>query len=181
MTNKLRIDIKTVIAIVAINVVGSLVLGLLLGSFVFMEVSGSYDYGYLKINGYESGELIYVVGYETGHLVAFIIVNFCAYMFCKARKKEFISETSGLLTKKDGLSWHVQKYKNTEIAILSVQAVIFLVIQLFFKEHGAFSVIYRALGIPLGFIVSILVMAALQISHIVASQYYWRIRYYMGV
>lgn len=181
MTNKLRIDIKTVIVIVAINVIGSLLLGWLLGAISFFEVSGSYDYEYLKIKGYESGKLIYAVGYETGHLVGYIIVNFVVYLLYKPRKKDFLFQTEGLLTKKDGLVWHLDRYKNTEIAILIVQSIIFLVLQLCFKEHSAFALIYRALGIPFGFVGSILVMAALQISHIVASQYYWRIRYYMGI
>lgn len=179
--SKLKIDIKTVIAVVAINVLGCLLLGRLLGSVSFFEVYGTYDYGYLKINGYEQGKVIYAISYEAGHLAGYIIVNFLVYLLCKSRKKVFISQTKGLLTKKDGLIWHLQKYKNTEIAILSIQAIIFLVIQLLFKEHSAFALIYRVLGVPIGFVGSILVMGALQISHIIASQYYWRIRYYMGI
>lgn len=102
------------------------------------------------------------------------------YRLIKERRTIFIRETSGKIPTKDGVHYHLNKYKIVEAIEIVGVAVASLVNAIITDTFNItpFYIFYRYCGIPLGFVLSAAVMCAAQLAAILSAQNYWRADYF---
>ena len=123
--------------------------------------------------------LVWEITFEICFLIAFIISHIIFSILYKSRRKAFIEDTKGLITKKDGLVYHIKRYWFNDVIVLSIQAVLFVILFLIKPTLSPIAIIYRLCGVPLGVIVSALALAVIYVNHILWAQYHWRVKHYM--
>ena len=123
--------------------------------------------------------LVWEITFEICFLIAFIVSHIIFSMINKTRRKAFIEDTKGLITKKDGLIYHIKSYGLNDIVIIGVQVVLCLILFLIKASLCPLSIIYRFCGLPLGVIISATFLAVLYVNHILWAQYHWRVKHYM--
>ena len=116
-------------------------------------------------------EICFLIAYITSHTIFSI-----AY---KSRRKEFIKDTKGLVTKKDGLVYHINHHGANDIVIIAVQVIAFLILFLTKNSLCPMAIIYRFCGVPLGIITSAIFLTIIQVNHVLWAQYNWRVSHYM--
>ena len=123
--------------------------------------------------------LVWDITYEICFLIAYIIFHIVFSIAYKSRRKEFIKDTKGLITKKDGLIYHINHYLVNDIVIIAVQMLAFLILFLNKNSLCPIAIIYRVCGVPLGIIASTIFLTATYVNHVVWAQYNWRVSHYM--
>ena len=123
--------------------------------------------------------LIWNITYEICFLLSYIIFHIIFYIAYKSRRKEFIDNTRGLISKKDGLIYHVKKYWLSDIWIIFIQVVAYLILFLLNRSFCPIAIIYRFCGVLFGVIVSIVFLIVMYINHVIFAQYRWRVNHYM--
>lgn len=176
MKSKARFDIKTTIIIVFFTYAGSLFLTFWLNEGV--SFSGIYN-EYLKNYVAKNEKLTYAVVWEVCFFCSYIIANLITYCFQKKQKKDFLSTTKGLISKKNGLFWHLRRNWMTELLILAILTAITIITYITSPHFSPFGIVYRLCGITCGGLLTPLLIAIFQLNHIVFSQYRWRISHYM--
>ena len=123
--------------------------------------------------------LVWDITYEICFLIAYVIFHIVFCIAYKSRCKEFIKDTKGLITKKDGLIYHIKNYWINDVVIIVLQVVAYLILFLSKKSLCPIAIIYGFCGVPLGIIASTIFLTAIHITHILWSQYNWRVSHYM--
>ena len=155
----------------------SLILGFFLEEAVHFSALFELKIFAERINA--NDPLVWDITHEICFLIAYVI---CHIVFCiayKSRHKEFIKDTKGLITKKDGLIYHIKHYWTSDAVIIAVQVVVYLTLFLSKETLCPVAIIYRFCGITLGLIISAIFLAAIHINHILWAQYNWRVTHYM--
>ena len=125
----------------------------------------------------KNGEYIFSVAQEICFLISFVVANMILHVYEKGWRKQFLQDTKGLIPIKEGLAYHIQNHIIAETIIVSVCAIGFLTLYLIDSSLSPAGILYRACGIPLGFLVSVLFLIAIQTGHIMLAQYRWRINF----
>ena len=123
--------------------------------------------------------LVWDITYEICFLIAYIIFHIIFLIAYKSRRKEFIKETKGLITKKDGLIYHIKHYFVNDVVIIALQVVAYLILFLSRNSLCPIAIIYRLCGTPLGIIASAIFLAVIHVNHVLLAQYNWRVSHYM--
>lgn len=122
--------------------------------------------------------VVWDITFEICFLLAYIICHVIFSIAYKSRRKEFIEDTKGLITKKDGLVYHLENHLLTDAIIILVQTVVYLALFLCKRTLCPIAIIYRS-GIPFGLIIGTVVLIVIHINHILLAQYNWRVSHYM--
>lgn len=176
MKSKAKIDIKTTIIIVFFTYAVSLLLTFWLNEAV--DFSGIYN-EYLGTYVAKNANLTYSVVWEICFLCAYIIANLIAYFLPRKRRREFLSETKGLIPIKQGLFWHLRNNWATELLILTILSAITIGCYFVAPHFSPLGIVYRLCGPVFGTFLTPLFIALFQHNHILFSQYRWRISHYM--
>ena len=145
----------------------------------FVRLSAIYKLDFFAERIDIDNPLVWEITFEICFLIAFIISHIIFSMINKARRNAFIEDTMGLITKKDGLIYHIKSYGLNDIVIIGVQVVLCLILFLIKASFSPMAIIYRLCGVPLGVIVSALALAVIYVNHILWAQYHWRVKHYM--
>ena len=145
----------------------------------FVRFSGLFEFELFNERINSDDKLVWEITFEICFLIAFIIFHIIFSMINKTRRKAFIEDTMGLITKKDGLIYHIKSYGLNDIVIIGVQVVLYLILFLIKASLCPLSIIYRFCGLTLGVIISATFLAVLYVNHILWAQYHWRVKYYM--
>ena len=176
MLKKYKIEPKSCIYVIA-TYLCSWGMAYLLEEFVRLSAIYKLDFFAERID--IDNPLVWEITFEICFLIAFIISHIIFSMINKARRNAFIEDTMGLITKKDGLIYHIKSYGLNDIVIIGVQVVLCLILFLIKASLCPLSIIYRFCGLPLGVIISATFLAVLYVNHILWAQYHWRVKYYM--
>ena len=155
----------------------SLILAYFLEEFVRFSALFELKFFAERINA--DDPLVWDITYEICFLIAYVIFHIVFCIADKSRCKEFIKDTKGLITKKDGLIYHIKHYLINDVVIIALQVVAYLILFLSKKALCPMAIIYRFCGVPLGIIVSTIFLTAIHINHILWAQYNWRVSHYM--
>ena len=176
MLKKYKIEPKSCIYVIA-TYLCSWGMAYLLEEFVRLSAIYKLDFFAERID--IDNPLVWEITFEICFLIAFIISHIIFSMINKARRNAFIEDTKGLITKKDGLIYHIKSYGLNDIVIIGVQVVLCLILFLIKASLCPLSIIYRFCGLPLGVIISATFLAVLYVNHIIWAQYHWRVKHYM--
>ena len=176
MLKKYKIEPKSCIYVIA-TYLCSWGMAYLLEEFVRLSAIYKLDFFAERID--IDNPLVWEITFEICFLIAFIISHIIFSMINKARRNAFIEDTMGLITKKDGLIYHIKSYGLNDIVIIGVQVVLCLILFLIKASLCPLSIIYRFCGLPLGVIISATFLAVLYVNHIIWAQYHWRVKHYM--
>ena len=154
---------------------------LLLAYFLeeFTRFSALFDLKFFAQRINTDDPLIWDITFEICFLLAYIV---CHAIFCiayKSRRKEFIENTKGLITKSVGLIYHLKNHWISDTMIICIQIIAYLALFLSKKSFCPTAIIYRFCGFPLGLIASVVFLVAIHLAHTVLAQYNWRVSYYM--
>lgn len=145
----------------------------------FVRFSALFDLKFFADRIDVDNPLVWDTTYEICFLIAYIILHIVFYIAYKLRRKEFIKDTKGLITKKDGLIYHIKHYFVNDIIIIVLQVVAFMILFLIKNSLCPIAIIYRICGIPLGTIASAIFLTSIHINHVLWAQYNWRVSHYM--
>ena len=176
MLKKYKIEPKSCIYVIA-TYLCSWGMAYLLEEFVRLSAIYKLDFFAERID--IDNPLVWEITFEICFLIAFIVSHIIFSMINKTRRKAFIEDTKGLITKKDGLIYHIKSYGLNDIVIIGVQVVLCLILFLIKASLCPLSIIYRFCGLPLGVIISATFLAVLYVNHILWAQYHWRVKHYM--
>ena len=154
---------------------------LLLAYFLeeFTRFSALFDLKFFAQRINTDDPLIWDITFEICFLLAYIV---CHAIFCiayKSRRKEFIENTKGLITKSVGLIYHLKNHWIIDTMIICIQIIAYLALFLSKKSFCPTAIIYRFCGFPLGLIASVVFLVAIHLAHTVLAQYNWRVSHYM--
>ena len=154
---------------------------LLLAYFLeeFTRFSALFDLKFFAQRINTDDPLIWDITFEICFLLAYIV---CHAIFCiayKSRRKEFIENTKGLITKSGGLIYHLKNLWISDTMIICIQIIAYLALFLSKKSFCPTAIIYRFCGFPLGLIASVVFLVAIHLAHTVLAQYNWRVSHYM--
>ena len=154
---------------------------LLLAYFLeeFTRFSALFDLKFFAQRINTDDPLIWDITFEICFLLAYIV---CHAIFCiayKSRRKEFIENTKGLITKSVGLIYHLKNHWISDTMIICIQIIAYLALFLSKKSFCPTAIIYRFCGFPLGLIASVVFLVAIHLAHTVLAQYNWRVSHYM--
>ena len=152
-------------------------LGHLLEDFVRFSALFELKFFAERINA--DDPLVWDITFEICFLLAYII---CHSIFCityKSRRKKFIEDTKGLITKKNGLLYHSEHHLLTDAVIILIQTVVYLALFLLKRTLCPVAIIFRLCGLPLGVIVSAVFLIVIHLCHVLWAQYHWRVSHYM--
>lgn len=152
-------------------------LGHLLEDFVRFSALFELKFFAERINA--NDPMVWDITFEICFLLAYII---CHSIFCityKSRRKKFIEDTKGLITKKNGLLYHSEHHLLTDAVIILIQTVVYLALFLLKRTLCPVAIIFRLCGLPLGVIVSVVFLIVIHLCHILWAQYHWRVSHYM--
>ena len=155
----------------------SLLLTYLLEEFV--RFSALFDLKFFAERINAGDPFVWDITFEICFLIAYLIFHIIFCIADKSRRKEFLKDTKGLITQKDGLIYHVKKYWINDTIIISIQVIAYLSLFLGKKSLCPTAIIYRFCGVPFGLVASSVFLVAIHLSHIVWSQYNWRVSHYM--
>ena len=155
----------------------SLVFAYFLEEFVRFSALFELEFFAKRIN--QDDQLVWDITYEICFLIAYMIFHIVFSIAYKARRKEFINDTKGLITKKAGLIYHIKHYWINDIIIIAIQVMAYLILFLSNESLCPIAIIYRFCGVPLGIFVTTIFLTAIHATHILWAQYNWRISYYM--
>ena len=153
-------------------------LGHLLEDFVRFSALFELKFFAERINA--NDPMVWDITFEICFLLAYII---CHSIFCityKSRRKKFIEDTKGLITKKNGLLYHSEHHLLTDAVIILIQTVVYLALFLLKRTLCPVAIIYRLCGLPLGVIVSAVFLIVIHLCHVLWAQYHWRVSHYMS-
>ena len=154
---------------------------LLLAYFLeeFVRLSALFDLKFFAERINADDPLVWDITYEICFLIAYVIFDIVFCIAYKSRRKKFIKDTKGLITKKDGLIYHLKNYWISDTIIISIQVIAYLLLFLSRNSLCPIAIIYRFCGVPLGIIASTIFLTAIHITHILCAQYNWRVSHYM--
>ncbi len=155
----------------------SLVLAYFLEEFVKFSALFDLEFFAERINA--GDPLVWDITFEICFLIAYLIFHIIFCIAYKSRRKEFIKDTKGLITQKDGLIYHLKNHWISDIVIDSIQTIVYLVLFLNKNSFCPTAIIYRFFGVPFGLIASAVFLVAIHLTHIVWAQYNWRVNHYM--
>ena len=173
---KFKFEPQSLLCLIA-TYLSSLILAYFLEEFVRFSALFELNFFAERIN--VDNPLVWDITYEICFLFAYIIFHIVFSIAYKSRRKEFIKDTKGLITKKDGLIYHIKRYLTNDIVIIAVQVVSFLILFLSKNSLCPIAIIYRFCGVPLGIIASTIFLTAIHINHVLGAQYNWRVSHYM--
>ena len=174
--NKLKFESESLFYLIT-TYLCSLLLAYFLEEFV--RFSSLLDLKFFAEQINTADPFVWDITFEICFLIAYLIFHIIFCIAYKSRRKEFIKDTKGLITQKDGLIYHVKKYWINDTIIISIQVIAYLSLFLGKKSLCPTAIIYRFCGVPFGFIASVVFLAAIHLAHIVWAQYNWRVSYYM--
>ena len=155
----------------------SLILAYFLEEFVRFSALFELKFFAERIN--TNDPLVWDKTYEICFLISYVIFHSVFSIAYKLRRKKFIKDTKGLITKKDGLIYHIKHYWTTDIVIIAIQVVAYLILFLSKNSLCPIAIIYRFCGVPFGLAVSAVFLVSIHITHILLAQYHWRVSHYM--
>ena len=173
---KFKFELQSLLYLIA-TYLCSLLLAYFLEEFV--RFSALFDLKFFADRINTDNPLVWDITYEICFLVAYVIFHIVFNIAYKSRRKEFIKDTKGLITKKDGLLYHLNDHWINDIVIIALQVVAYLILFLSKNSLCPIAIIYRFCGVPLGMIVSTIFLTAIHITHILCAQYNWRVSHYM--
>lgn len=174
--NKLKFESESLFYLIT-TYLCSLLLAYFLEEFV--RFSSLLDLKFFAERVNTADPFVWDITFEICFLTAYLIFHIIFYIAYKSRRKEFIKDTKGLITQKDGLIYHVKKYWINDTIIISIQVMAYLSLFLGKKSLCPTAIIYRFCGVPFGLVASSVFLVAIHLSHIVWSQYNWRVSHYM--
>jgi hypothetical protein len=173
---KLKFEPSSLLYLIAMYLC-SLLLTYLLEEFV--RFSALFDLKFFAERINAGDPFVWDITFEICFLIAYLIFHIIFCIADKSRRKEFLKDTKGLITQKDGLVYHLKNHWISDIVIVSIQTIVYLVLFLSKKHFSPTAIIYRFCGVPFGLIASVVFLAAIHLAHIVWAQYNWRVSYYM--
>lgn len=137
------------------------------------------------------GMLVYLPT-QTYELINKILTDICfplalpvawriAYTRSISRRNNFLYETEGYISAKDGIALHFNLYKRSEIASAITVFVLSVVLTAVGKPISAFNGFYALGGLPLVLFAAACLVPPSQIYAVYASQKSWRIRYFLKI
>lgn len=153
-------------------------LGHILKEFVHFSALFELKFFAERINA--DDPLVWDITFEICFILAYVISHIIFCILYKSRRKNFIKDTKGLITKKDGLIYHVKHHVITDITVISIQIIVYFVLFLFKRSLCPVAIIYRLCGLPLGVIVSAAFLIVIHLCHVLWAQYHWRVSHYMS-
>ena len=145
----------------------------------FVRFSALFELKFFTERINTNDPLVWDKTYEICFLISYVIFHSVFSIVYKSRRKKFIKDTKGLITKKDGLIYHIKHYWINDIVIIAVQVVAFLILFLRKNSLCPIAIIYRFCGVPFGLAVSAVFLVSIHITHILLAQYNWRVSHYM--
>ena len=145
----------------------------------FVRFSALFELKFFAERINEGSQLVWDITYEICFLIAYVVCHIIFSIAYKSRHKEFIKDTKGLITKRDGLVYHIKHYWIDDIIIIFVQIMAYLILFLSKNSLCPVAIIYRFCGVAFGLIASAIFIVVIHIAHILLAQYNWRVRYYM--
>ena len=145
----------------------------------FVRFSGIFELKFLVSRIDPTAPAVLAVTHEICFLISFIIFDIIFRITQKSQRKDFIDTTKGLLTKKDGLKYHIQRHLATELVLIALQVIADTTLFFIKKELCPLALIYNVCGLPIGILASITFLIVMHINHILLAQYNWRVSYYM--
>ena len=122
---KFKFEPQSMLCLIA-TYLSSLILAYFLDEFVRFSALFELKFFAERIN--VDNPLVWDITYEICFLFTYIIFHIVFSIAYKSRRKEFIKDTKGLITKKDGLIYHIKHYYVTDIVIIVLQVVAFMVL-----------------------------------------------------
>ena len=174
--NKLKFESESLFYLIT-TYLCSLLLAYFLEEFV--RFSSLLDLKFFAERVNTADPFVWDITFEICFLIAYLIFHIIFCIADKSRRKEFLKDTKGLITQKDGLIYHVKKYWINDTIIISIQVIAYLSLFLGKKSLCHTAIIYRFCGVPFGLVASSVFLVAIHLSHIVWSQYNWRVSHYM--
>jgi hypothetical protein len=154
---------------------------LLLAYFLeeFVRLSALFDLKFFAERINADDPLVWDITYEICFLIAYVIFDIVFCIAYNSRRKKFIKDTKGLITKKDGLIYHLKNYWISDTIIISIQVIAYLILFLSKKSLCPIAIIYRFCSVPFGLIASVGFLIAIHLAYVVWAQYNWRVSHYM--
>jgi len=131
---------------------------------------------YIKSLDSQSNAFLSRIFYEICIFISFFISMVLTYNLSKARKRPFISNTKGLITRKNGFRYHLEHHRFSEFAIF----ICVFIVSVLFPKLSPFAIFYRLGGLLLTVPVAVICILLAQIWGIIASQGLWRAEYFIG-
>ena len=152
---------------------------LLLAYFLeeFTRFSALFDLKFFAERINTDDPLVWDITFEVCFLLAYVISHIIFCILYRSRRKEFIENTKGLITKTGGLIYHLKNHWISDTMIICIQIIVYLFLSK--KSFCPTAIIYRFFGVPLGFIASAVFLVAIHLAHTVLAQYNWRVSHYM--
>ena len=162
-------------------IISTYLCSLLLAYFLeeFTRFSALFDLNFFAKRINTEDPLVWDITFEVCFLLAYVISHIIFCILYRSRRKEFIENTKGLITKTGGLIYHLKNHWISDTMIICIQIIVYLVLFLSKKSFCPMAIIYRFFGVPLGFIASAVFLMAIHLTHTVLAQYNWRVSHYM--
>lgn len=124
---------------------------------------------------------LYRTTYQISALIALFPSSILVNTLQKRRNDIFIKETRGLIPKKEGLRFHVERYRLSDLVTIILIAVICLCMAIT-KSMATpalpFDLFYDHWGILPGFVLSLLLLLIAQLVGVLSAQSRWRADYF---
>lgn len=148
---------------------------------VAVEISPSLDALLTKIGRENDTEAIYN-SIRSFCLMLGIFPGICgANTVVKNRERLFIGDTDGMIVTREGLKYHLRHHALYDvISIAGIVMTGFVLHLAGWEGVSPFGFLYDLLGIPLGLILSALIVATAQVCGIIYAQNHWRAEYFYG-
>ena len=162
-------------------IISTYLCSLLLAYFLeeFTRFSALFDLKFFAERINTDDPLVWDITFEVCFLLAYVISHIIFCILYRSRRKEFIENTKGLITKTGGLIYHLKNHWISDSVIICIQIIVYLVLFLSKKSFCPTAIIYRFCGFPLGLIASAVFLVAIHLAHTVLAQYNWRVSHYM--
>ena len=131
---------------------------------------------YIKSLDSQSNTFLSRIFFEICMFISLFISMVLTYNLSKARKKSFISDTKGLITRKNSFRYHLEHHRFSELAIF----ICIFIVSVLLPKLSPFAIFYRLGGLMLSIPVALICIPLAQIWGIIASQEHWRAEYFIG-
>ena len=146
----------------------------------FVHFSALFELKFFSERINADDPLVWDITFEICFILAYVISHIIFCILYKSRRKNFIKDTKGLITKKNGLLYHSEHHLLTDAVIILIQTVVYLALFLLKRTLCPVAIIFRLCGLPLGVIVSVVFLIVIHLCHVLWAQYHWRVSHYMS-
>ena len=121
----------------------------------------------------------YNITYEICVFLGFVPAFMLIMRMPRNRREQFVKDTDGLWTAKDGFRYHLKHHGIVDTLIAGMFIIVFFIVSFMPNATSPFSILYRLCGKTLGLLFSIVIFFAIQLLSIVPTQNRWSAQYYV--